>query len=445
MSDRDPGEQVAALEGRARNLRTAIGARKRAGAPADDLIAEHREVTEQLKALAAGPEPAAVVGAHPEETLQVEIVTTDSGLAAMREDWEGLLERSGAQSPFNTWEWLYPWWQVYGEGKQLRLVTVRDAGGVLVGLAPLMIGKRKRGGRGCEKRVLALLGTGEGPLANGLEMLVAAERREQVLPTIWQACEGLAGEWDTVQFEEVWPSSDSWTSVMGQILREDYLVLAQTQRLGVTGALPDSFEACINQMPSDRRRRNLRAALRALEKAPVQVEYRRETSGEHLGDSLAALAAMSVQRQQSKGKHSAWLAQGFSECVGQAAALMAEKGRLRLDALLIDGAVRAVVLGFVLGDGYYGFQSGFDARFAEYSPNHCLWARCIESCIKEGLTRFDFGAGEHEYKAGYFAQRQAHGRLVAMKPRPRPLWWLGSSLARQAARQAAKSRLRRSE
>jgi CelD/BcsL family acetyltransferase involved in cellulose biosynthesis len=232
---------------------------------------------------------------------------------------------------------------------------------------------------------------------------------------------------------------------MGQILREDYLVLAQTQRLGVTGALPDTFEACIKQMPSDRRRRNLRSTLRALEKAPVRVEYRRETSGEGLSDYLTTLAAMSVQRQQSKGKHSTWLAQGFSECVEQAAARMAEKGRLRTDALLLDGAVAAVVLGFVLGDGYYGFQAGFDARFAEHSPNHCLWARCIESCINEGLTRFDFGAGEHDYKAGYFAQRQAHGRIVAMKARPRSLWWLGTNLALQAARQATKSRLRRGE
>src|SRR6185437_12502317 len=48
-----------------------------------------------------------------------------------------------AGTPFQTWEWLAPWWKHYGakmpedqHRRELYLLAVRDAQGTLVGLAP---------------------------------------------------------------------------------------------------------------------------------------------------------------------------------------------------------------------------------------------------------------------------------------------------------------------
>ena len=46
-----------------------------------------------------------------------------------------------AFDPFQSWAWIYPWWEAFGEGYELRLITVRD-GTLLVGLKPLMLERR---------------------------------------------------------------------------------------------------------------------------------------------------------------------------------------------------------------------------------------------------------------------------------------------------------------
>src|SRR5215203_312941 len=61
--------------------------------------------------------------------------------ASVQEEWDELYESCPRATPFQSWEWLYSWWEVYGEGSYgLRLITLRDAGsGRLVGLLPLMV------------------------------------------------------------------------------------------------------------------------------------------------------------------------------------------------------------------------------------------------------------------------------------------------------------------
>ena len=40
-----------------------------------------------------------------------------------------------------SWAWLYSWWEIFGEGYELLLITVRD-GTLLAGLIPLMLERR---------------------------------------------------------------------------------------------------------------------------------------------------------------------------------------------------------------------------------------------------------------------------------------------------------------
>ena len=112
--------------------------------------------------------------------------------------------------------------------------------------------------------------------------------------------------------------------------------------------------------------------------------------------------------------------------------------------LRIDGDLAAVRLGFVLGDTYEGYQSGFDARFAQCSPSHWLRAKSIETSIAEGLTRFNMGAvAEYEYKVEYFTGRRPVGRLVIGKTGPSFLIPLGRELCLNGWRQKVKRWLKR--
>jgi CelD/BcsL family acetyltransferase involved in cellulose biosynthesis len=87
------------------------------------------------------------------QRLDTAILRNKRDFAALEEEWDDLYCRSALATPFQSWAWLYSWWEHYGEDHELLLITVRD-GGLLVGLVPLMLQRRLGFGR------LLLIGTG---------------------------------------------------------------------------------------------------------------------------------------------------------------------------------------------------------------------------------------------------------------------------------------------
>src|SRR3954469_23764653 len=84
----------------------------------------------------------AIAATQPE--LQAEIITRASDFAALRPEWDELLTASRA-AIFNSWEWLYPWYQHLGSARQLLIMLARGADGQLLGLLPLSIEQRNIG------------------------------------------------------------------------------------------------------------------------------------------------------------------------------------------------------------------------------------------------------------------------------------------------------------
>src|SRR5918999_86631 len=81
----------------------------------------------------------------PLDMLEVAVLEDAREFAALEEEWNDLYRNSPLATPFQSWAWLYSWWEYYEEGYELRLITVRDED-LLVGLMPLML--KRRGGFG---------------------------------------------------------------------------------------------------------------------------------------------------------------------------------------------------------------------------------------------------------------------------------------------------------
>src|SRR5687767_12019553 len=85
---------------------------------------------------------------------RITILEDAKEFAALEREWEDLYRDAPLATPFQSWEWLYSWWEFYGEPYELRLITVRNESGVLVGIVPLMLKRRWGFGR------LLFVGTG---------------------------------------------------------------------------------------------------------------------------------------------------------------------------------------------------------------------------------------------------------------------------------------------
>lgn len=89
--------------------------------------------------------------------LQVERISNLEGWRRLEHEWNALLQDSAADAVFLCWEWMDTWLEVYGDGGEWIILTVRDPNGWLLGVAPMMLDKGS-GIVGRWQRRLLLLG-----------------------------------------------------------------------------------------------------------------------------------------------------------------------------------------------------------------------------------------------------------------------------------------------
>ena len=132
--------------------------------------------------------------------LRTEVLTGAGEFAALEEEWEDLYHDSPRATPFQSWAWLYSCWEFYGEGYELRLITVRDDEGLLIGLAPLMLERRL----GFSK----LLFVGTGP-TDYLDVLAREGWETQVLEALARTLRQM-GSWQVADLQQLRPEAAAW-------------------------------------------------------------------------------------------------------------------------------------------------------------------------------------------------------------------------------------------
>ena len=114
------------------------------------------------------------------------------------------------------------------------------------------------------------------------------------------------------------------------------------------------------------------------------------------------------------------------------------KGWLRLFILTLNGENAAALYGFMYGNKFYFYQSGFDPRFSANSVGLVTMGLAIEAAIENGAHEFDLLHGDEKYKSLWAKQQRNLVRVELCPPTPRA--WLYtktiemSRLARKAAR-----------
>ncbi len=132
--------------------------------------------------------------------LRTEVLASAGEFAVLEEEWEDLHRDSPRATPFQSWAWLYSWWEFYGEAYELRLITVRDDEGLLIGLAPLMLER----GLGFSR----LLFVGTGP-TDYLDVLAREGWETQVLEALARTLRQM-GSWQVADLQQLRPEAAAW-------------------------------------------------------------------------------------------------------------------------------------------------------------------------------------------------------------------------------------------
>lgn len=212
--------------------------------------------------------------------LRVGLVKNNIHFANLEEVWEDLYKKCPSATPFQSWGWLYSWWEHYGDRYSLRLITLRD-GELLVGILPLMLDRSWGFGR------LLFVGTG---ITDYLDLLAREGWEDQVARAGLQTLQQM-GSWHVADFQELRPTAGAWIMLQGWS--------------GHGISLHQSNCAEIDILPSDelisslskRHRNTTRRTLRQVEEDGVQRELAGPDGAEPDTRNLLAL-----HREQWRGR-----------------------------------------------------------------------------------------------------------------------------------------------
>lgn len=345
------------------------------------------------------------------DELRVEEITTLENLLALREEWTELLANSHARVIFITPEWIITWWQLFGHDdsvsgvKTLWVLTVRQ-GTRLVGLAPLMIVKRKR--FGFTLRLLEFIGGGFGDYS---DFILDDQRKISVLNLLWEHI-AKRKVWDIGILDDFSGLTDH-ASLSEKCTPETRLCFQATvsaicPHVHISGTWDSFYEETFKRRVHGGQRRRKLGQLERQLASTGKLSYKliyglREDP--LLFEKIAAV--------QERGSGSGNLFRDASKrlFLERFALETSDKDWVRISTLEIDGNWVAYYLGFHYRKHYSLYNTNFVQETARYSPGSILMIQLLKNAFAEGLEEVDLMRGGEDYKFHWTNGSRFNARL----------------------------------
>lgn len=327
--------------------------------------------------------------------MRVGLYTEKEAFLPLQEEWNRLLVSSPSDTIFLTWEWQSLWWEFFGRGHRLLLLTARHEE-ELVGIAPLFY---------AHEDIIRLVGGTE--ISDYLDIIALSGHEREVwsafLAYLLEEC-----SWDTLDLHNL-PAASPTREVLLS-LKEEYGLKVAASREDVCPLifLPETWEGYL-QMLDRKQRHELRRKLRKAQRE-AQVDWYLVSENADLASEMEKFLDLHQRSSPHKDQFMDQTMQRFFKAMAKSTF---EAGWLRLGFILINGLKIASLLCFDYGDSILLYNSGYDPeRYRALSPGVLATAHCIEEAIQQKKKVFDFLRGSEEYKYRFGAQDTEVYRLV---------------------------------
>lgn len=336
--------------------------------------------------------------------------SSPSGFAALKDEWNTLLQRNRFNTIFLTYEWQTTWWEYMGEGELWLLAMRRTDNDELVGIIPLYM-SIPTSGRWAGKRRLNWVGCVE--ISDYLD-LIAAKGWEEAVYTAFYAWlqSDSAPEWEVLDLCNLPQDSLTYTVFTDMWDPEQYDVRVAKEDTAPQFPLPLHYDTYLLDRVDKKQRHEIRRKQRRVERETDVRFYFVEP-----GDNLAAeMDDFTTLQRASREDKAEFMTPEMHRFFGVMAQRMQDAGYLRLCFLTLNGQKAAALLAFEYNKRYLLYNSGYDPEaYAHLSPGWVLLAYTIQYAIAVGCTVFDFMQGDEEYKYRFGSEDYDVMRLVVAR------------------------------
>jgi CelD/BcsL family acetyltransferase involved in cellulose biosynthesis len=380
--------------------------------------------------VSAGPDSADARAGAIDQSLHIDVVDTVEGFDRLRDVWDRLLLGATWHTPFHSFEWCrLACEHLVPARTRLCILTARDRGGELCGLAPLYVSPASR----LRPATLRSLSTEVGDYGG---FLLRPDGAELVCRALldWLLCsrEG----WDSIDLTGL-PAGSPLVALAhsGAIRGIRFEAIDACHRI----SLPSSPEAYLRGL-GRKTRENVRRQRRRLEREH-EAAFSSVTDADELSGALDQFITMQRERFAAMHYRGFFKTPRRERFFRDIASALLKRGWLDLHCLRIDGVLAAAQFGMELHGTRFNYQIAMDVRHASHGPGTLVMLSSIEAAISRGVTCYDLLRGARGYKRTLGAEE--HSRFVLGWTRRPAVDWLQRWRARGLKRLESVALLRR--
>ncbi len=337
---------------------------------------------------------------------KTEVFNTIDELEKLKSEWNELLKKCSTSTIFLTWEWINSWWQVFGGNAELLLITVRGSDGDLVGMAPLMI--RKRRFYLFLINEITFIGSG---LSDRQDFIIPKNNQqiaELILDTIHQQ---INRDWTILYFDQVPDTS----LLINSDLREKYNVIIEESSVCPYIPIDDTWEEFWKTL-SSKMRRDLNNKTNKISKTG-EWEFIITRQDPNLDEIMYTIKTIE-DNSRRLGTQKAYFTDDKNMIFMKSFLESCLKNKwFDFSHISLDGKIIAILLGFIHNNKYYAYLMTFDEEYYNLSPGKLLLNEKIKWCFEHGdeVNEFDFSRGDSYIKSRWTQVNRQHQRLIYFK------------------------------
>jgi CelD/BcsL family acetyltransferase involved in cellulose biosynthesis len=315
--------------------------------------------------------------------VRVEQITGESHIEGLAPQWQALWQRIPHASPFQSPDWLLPWWSCFGNSTPLVIAAYNDD--QLIGLLPLFLLKEPA----CRK----LLPFGVS-LSDYLDALVDPSY-PGLAGTLLEHLIGVPG-WDECHLPNLPPGA----ALLDAACPGEFSENKSGSETCPILSLPGAVEALREIVPRKTLRYLRQARYRA---ASVGVATVSQPDADTLAAHINELFRLHERRWERLAGQGVCAHPTVRSFHLRAAKRLLDAGMLRLYLLRIGDSPVAAYYGFNAKGEAYAYLSGFDPDWIALRPGAQLIGHAVAEAIREGAREFHFLRGGEAYKYAWGA------------------------------------------
>lgn len=323
----------------------------------------------------------------------MEVLDDYSEFRELKGDWNIILNKSWDNDVFSTWEWLSCWWKHFGGERKLRILIIKDKYEI-IGIAPFMLTKYNLFQLG-KIRKIEFIGSPQSDYNNFVLV-----KKEVCLKIFFDYLMNECSDWDSLQLSDISEKSLSANHLSKMYDKKNQSIL---NCINVTLCpyidLPNSTAFFMKRL-SLNMRKNLRNRNRRLNR-DFRVNVKTNNDFDTIEEAMNIFFKLHQKRWRSKGDPGTFAHDKMRNFHLDLAELFNKKGWLSLYFLTANEKPIATVYSFNYGQKKYGYLTGFDPEYMQYSPGNLLKMYVIEDCIQREFKEYDLMRGFESYKTDW--------------------------------------------